>query len=305
MQNVDDERLQTDNNVKYFLFKKFLKQGQMSVKPYDPSEYMIIDAFTYVIVATTKILRIKAMKKGTINTDPNNHSIPFFIPADYLISELSKQMRTTQAIQSMVFGRNFKSEFDNNYEEFDELIEALADESLGGINTSTTEDIDDDILKSTTNLIAVTAPLQSHSQRKQYWKKKLTILLFNGGNQWILDQFNYCKILILDNCIEISHEEYTQKASKEQGIKLNYFEDSRIETKGESIKVINSTSLIGNITAFEKNARATCKADFEANGVVSKKTIKCLQKENPFKVKRFLSSGFAYSNKAWEKFHNE
>jgi len=277
----------------------------MSIKPYDPSEYMIIDAFVYVIVATTKMLRIRAMKKGTINTDPNNHSIPFFIPADYLISELSKQMRITQAIQSIVFGKNFKTEFYNDYQEFDELIEALADESLGGIDTGTSDNIGDDILKSTTNLIAVTAPLQSHSQRKQYWKKKLTILLLNGENQWILDQFNYCKILILDNCIEISHEEYSQKSSKEQGIKLNYFEDSRIETEGESIKVVNSTSLIGNITAFEKNARAKCKTDFEAHKVVTKKTIRHLRKDNPFKVKRFLSSGFAYSNNAWEKFQNE
>jgi len=302
--------LEEDVSFKYFLFKRFLNQGRTSNSPYDPSENMIVDTFAYVVVGITKMLRAKLMEKGTITTDPNNHSIPFFIPADYMVKEMARQFRTTQAVQAMIFGATFQPDFDFHSQGFDDLIEALADESLGGINTENdegwNEDISDDILLPIFDIIAITAPLTSHSLRKKFWRKKLTMLLLKGEKQWILDQFNFCKILLMDNCIEISTEEYEKKASKEEAVKLDFMNDFEIDPEAETMQVFNSTSLVADMTAFEKMARKRCKADFEANdGAVSKKLINALKKETPFKVKRFLSSGFAYTNKAWHTFQSE
>lgn len=96
-------------------------------------------------------------------------------------------------------------------EEFQELVDALADASLGGIEASDLDEDDfsevDEITDSAKNLMLLSASLKSTQQRKEFWRRKVSSLLKNSNSQWLLDQFKYCKWFLGINSYDMPAEE--------------------------------------------------------------------------------------------------
>ena len=84
--------------------------------------------------------------------------------------------------------------------EFEELIEKLADRSLGGIeNEHYKREYPEYIQDNGKNLILKNSLIRSHEQRKEFWRQRMQKFFTYSNKQWLLDQFKYCKMFLHKN----------------------------------------------------------------------------------------------------------
>ena len=321
----------------YFLFKKFTKANNNLHIVFDPSNCQLSEVFICIMIATLKI--VKREFRDIANQNVHDDVIPLFVPTKYVVLELKKNMFIKEQFKSLFTVPEENEEKNIDSQRFELLISYLADASLGGTNSNSDQNnlIDDPYKKETgSNYIFLMASMKSHEERKRFWKEKLMTIFTKWNEQWILDQFNYAKLFLQLNSFEaeaedISHKMIThisKKLESENPIKekreisgstksKNRHEESwdspqkdedniaklkRLIGSRVKLTMIDIPSLLYPIFSFEKIARETYMNETKLGTIkLSKKTFKILNYKNELAVRRFTSSKFSSSHRAFKK----
>ena len=334
---LDNHRL----NKMYFLFKKFTKASSNLHIVFDPSNCQLSEVFICIMIATLKI--VKREFRDIANNFVHDDVIPLFAPTKYVVLELKKNMFIREQFKSFFIGPNYKREKNIDSQRFELLISYLADASLGGTDSNSDQNdlVDDPYKKETgSNYIFLMASMKSHEERKLFWREKLLTIFTEWNEQWILDQFNYAKLFLQLNSFEaevedVSHKMITyicekleseipieekREIARSAQTKSRHDEswDSPQKDEDDIAKVkrligsrgkltmIDIPSLLYPIFSFEKIARETYMSETKLGTIqLSRKTFKSLNYKNELAVRRFTSSKFSSSHRAFKKMSEE
>ena len=153
---------------------------------------MLSEVTVCILVAVLKICEKKSLEPNTP-----------YLPTSSIIRILRKYMLVEYILNSLIFKNQEQNDDFVNYEEFEELVQILADKSLGGIENSNYGYVyPAHISDNGKNLILLNSTLRSHEERTAFWKIKLQKLFSDSNKQWLLDQFRYCKLFLAKNSYE-------------------------------------------------------------------------------------------------------
>lgn len=291
---------------------------------------MISEIFGSLIIASMKIIRNNAFAHSDVATKQTDFSIPIFVPTIFVIGEIKKSIKMMKIIIEVIFGQPIKTDSDSEFESLDEVIEALVDPSLGGLDEEDDSKITEEELKTSKNFQLLMGTMKNNNRRRKFWKMKLKHLFKYANREWILSQFSLCKKFLTDNSFEVDRSKlpdfYQSSNDYLDGIVYsNYLVkrkpiargDSGLDSKAgyansdqgeiesgkeDKVHIINLTSMIGFIVGYEKKVRRECKIDYHKDhkNSISLDKIKELHKENQKKMKRFFSSNFSVCMKAFQ-----
>jgi len=248
--------------MSFFYFKKSI--GKDFKREHNPSNMMLSEVVIAILVATLKINNRKAKDLGKN-----------YLPTEYVVRSLRKYMFIERTLNCLIFSDKEISEEFLYTEEFEELIEALADKSLGGLEQPPENICYPDYITDTgKNLILLNALIRSHEERKIFWRQKMRRFFVNSTKQWILDQFKYCKLFLFKNSFEENSDKLPQNSEalgpyleklimRSEKLRALYISDERLnglkkgQDDGESsipiIHTLNINFLLQGILIFEKS----------------------------------------------------
>ena len=252
---------------KYILFKSIHTKKDKFITNYDPSDRMIADSIIYVMVATMKQIKIDIQRKiGKGNIDD---SIPIYVPIVLVINELASNMMINEHFKTIFFGIHNKSKRNFDETKLVSLAETLANKILNDFICKNDSYRDYDETHNGSNMFCALAGC-SYETRYRVWLDKLKNLLLKSNEHWLINQFQYCKILMVSNSFEMNVEDIPEylfdaipyltdinkklNAQNEEHIKINQDnwnckdEINNGTTKNRlspSIKMINIPSFIG------------------------------------------------------------
>ena len=299
---------------KYFIFKSFISRKDKLSTVFDPSDRMISESIIYVMVATMKQIKINIQRnigKGGIDD-----SIPILVPTVMVVKEFASNIYLDEHFRTILFGIHNKENIIFDESRLKMLTKTLANKVLWDYsqNEIFNENYDDKNIG--TNIMSALAGW-NYETRYKVWNKKLKSLLFKSNEHWLINQFQYCKILLFNNSFEIDLPEipeYLIKANpylkefksnnsfqmKDKSKDFNENEwDSRLkkesddEIKNESvskIKVINIPNLIGFFLGNEQKLKEIYK-----NAIIS---------ENPNRIKQAKKMMIRRDNQAMIRLTN-
>ena len=187
----------------YYDFKQFISSDKQIKNGYDPCDDMISEVVLLIMIGTIKIVK-RRIKKQLPNSYPDD-SVPMYLPASFVVKDLHKYMHIGKQMRSMIFGNELTPEDYAEFPEINELVEILADRTLGGIHKTHHEDYQFE--ENGKNIILYTSSLKNYDQRYAFWKQKLCNLFAKSNEQWLLDQFKYCKWFLFKNSMSMDVDE--------------------------------------------------------------------------------------------------
>ena len=187
----------------YYDFKQFVSSDKQVKNGYDPSDDMISEVVLLIMIGTIKIIK-RRIRQQLPNSYPDD-SIPMYLPTSFVVKDLHKYMHIGKQMRSMIFDHELTAEDYEEFPEINELVEILADRSLGGIHKTHQEDYEFE--DNGTNIILYTSTLKNYDQRYAFWKQKLCNLFTKSNEQWLLDQFKYCKWFLFKNSMSMDVDE--------------------------------------------------------------------------------------------------
>ena len=311
--HADKEKLDYFETQKiYFQFKKFVNPLQSRQIKYNPTDYMISEVFTCLLISSMKIIKRNIQLK--LNDGKIDDSIPLFIPTEYVINELKEIVFINEQFRAIVFGSTYSKKIDIDCPQFVHLVSALADKTLGGIEICTDEEVWENIVQDEgKDLMIIAATLRSYEQRYHYWKDKLIKLFISSNNQWIIDQFQFCKIFLYLNSFEADISEVNEdiwkvnnklnllylKYKNNEGIQeIHKTEENSISAQDNILKqkihLIDVPTFIGPIVGFEAKIRDIINRETN-NGEteVSHPIYKECSYKSQVTLTRFLSSSMS------------
>ena len=313
IQNKDKASLDSvDNQKTYFRFKKFVNPLRSKTVNYDPTNFMISEVAASLMIACMKI--IKRDVQLSINNGEIDDSIPLFIPTEYVIEELHKVICLNEQFKSLFFGTTYSKIVNVESPQLKYLISTLADKTLGGLEYHQDKPDSPESIDDGENLIYLVATLSSHEQRVKYWRNKLFKLFTESNHQWLIDQFQTCKVFLYLNSFEadfgevkeeiwqtneqlkLLYSKYQKRTNKNiedkwENTKADEFVSTQAEEYQQKIHLIDIPTFIGPIVGFEAKIRSIIKHETKNGEVpVSKQLRKKLKAKNQVTLTRFLSS---------------
>ena len=219
----------------------------------------------------------------------------------------------------------------------------LADKSLGGILK--TDQGDYEFEDNGKNIILHTSSLKNYDQRYAFWKQKLCKLFANSNEQWLLDQFKYCKWYLYKNSMSMDVDEAPEltKAKKlVEGLadqkqaevvkakKDIYWMDRKLmkrfmrrhrdrlsrnklshqieveKVEQKKVMMINLTSMVSYFIGFQKRIRDLVKQKTKNGERELQEDEKlALETKTQMAMRRFASSNFSTNYIASESFFNQ
>ena len=152
----------------YYDFKQFISSDKQVKNGYDPSDDMISEVVLLIMIGTIKIIK-RRIKQQLPNSYPDD-SIPMYLPTSFVVKDLHKYMHIGKQMRSMIFDHELTAEDYEEFPEINELVEILADRSLGGIYNTHQEDYEFE--DNGTNIILYTSTLKNYDQRYAFLEAK-------------------------------------------------------------------------------------------------------------------------------------
>ena len=306
-----------DQQRTYFKFKRFVNPLRSKQVKYNPTNCMLSEVFASLMIAGMKI--IKRNVQMAVNDGVIDDSIPLFIPTEYVIEEFQKVVCLSEQFRSLVFGSTYSKYVNIDSPQLKYLISTLADKTTGGLEFDSDKPEDLESIKDDgNNLITLTATLSNHEQRVQFWRNKIFKLFTESNNQWVIDQFQICKVFLYLNSYETSINEVNENIweanEKLQSMHMKYqkrdnkhyevtkrdgekWRSSKVEdnttTQEENLKIhlIDIPTFIGPIIGFESKIRDIIRKETENGKIpVSHQLIKDCKDMNRVAITRFVSS---------------
>ena len=261
----DEENDPISDQRKYMLFKSIYRVDNYNLN-YDPSSRMISESIIHVIVTTLKQMMVQTQKK--IRMMGINDSIPIFLPTVLIINELASNMMINEHFKTILFGIHNKSKRKFDEAKLISLAQTLANKTLNDFIHQNDSFRDYDETHNGVNMYCALAGC-SYDTRYRVWLDKLKNLLLKSNEHWLLNQFQFCKILIFNNSFEMNVDnipEYmfdvipylanykqnctAQNNKKNKNIQNEWNDNDKvdklnIEKKLSPIKMLNIPSFIG------------------------------------------------------------
>ena len=185
-----------------------------------------------------------------------------------LFNELASNMMIIEHFKTILFGIHNKSK--RNYDETKliSLAKTLANKTLNDLIHQNDSYKDYDETHNGVNMYCALVGC-SYDTRYRVWLDKLKNLLLKSNEHWLINQFQYCKILIFNNSFEMNVDNIPEfmfdaipyldsfkqncnaKIDKKNKGFQNEWNDNQkvdklnIETKLSSIKMLNVSNFIG------------------------------------------------------------
>ena len=317
-ENMDLDSLQWQKL--YYDFKRFVNPLNSRYVKYNPTNWMISEIFVSLMITCMKTIRKEIQL--TLNYRTNNDYASFFIPVKYVIDEFQKVICLSEEFRAIVFGSTYNKFIDLNSPQLEYLISALADKTLGGLESDTDQhESIDNINDDGNNLITLVATLSNNEQRIQFWRNKLSKFYTESNSQWIIDQFKICKGFLYLNSYTAQIKEINQEIWDSNDVMKNYLnkisEKSKVieqtdlkyekasinqsenfqftEEAGQiEINIIDISNFIGPIVGFERKIRSIIRQETN-NGTlqISKDLLSRCKTKNQVAITRFLSSSMS------------
>jgi len=286
-------------NFDTYLFKKSL--GREFKIENDPSNIFLAEVSVSILIATLKIMEIKAIEAKT-----------YYLPTAFIVSQLRKYMQVDRLINNIIY---FENSNNQDMDSFEELLEALADDSFGGLDTHL--DIDEYphyVGENNTNLILLNSIIRGHRQRVLFWRKKLERLFKYSNKGWLLDQYRYLKLFLYKNSYQEDSDKLTRlrkfefidnlikRAQKKRELYLNdeKFIDTGLDQKEQEndfavVETLNISSLLRGVVYFEKKCRLKLKSHDvdDIQNLWDSELYKDLARKNKNVFKQFISCNFS------------
>lgn len=193
-----------------------LANMKMNNKGVNPIKEGLADNTLKILKACLKKIRDKHLEEvGDIH---NNDSNFYFVPTVCVLDEMRNFLLVHEQINSILLGITYKKSQDFfKSEEFDELVECLADYEEKDLiiqDTPREEESSEMIQNDMDHIFESGIRLKSRQteNKKDIWKQTLCNFLTRSNEKWILDQFNLCKKFLNQNSIQGHYDDFSHPA---------------------------------------------------------------------------------------------